>query len=155
MRREERDTPAMRHQPAPRPVGRLAAVQYVFPHCRVIVDEGARYVESLLEDGTKVGATPNRDDESLRLCAELGYGDDTWVMSRDHELSHTWLAHLEDRPWSPTMWRLAHPDSSEVASDVEVAAEEARVLRFQRALDKAVPRPWDTSVEIGRLPLPW
>jgi hypothetical protein len=130
-------------------------VQFRFPRCRVLVDEDARYVESRMEDGTKVGATPNRDEWSLKISAELGYGDDTWQMSRDHELSHTWLAHLEGKPWSPTMWRLAHPDSSDVADDVEVAQEEARVLDFQRTLDKGRPRPWETSPEIEQLPLSW
>jgi hypothetical protein len=130
-------------------------VQYVFPRCRVIVDEDAQYVESRMEDGTKVGATANRDEKSLRTAADLGYGDDTWAMSRDHELSHAWLAHLEGKPWSPTMWRLAHPQSSEVADDVAVAEEETRVLDFQRTLDKAVPRPWETSDEVERLPLAW
>ena len=86
---------------------------------------------------------------------ELGYGDDTWMMSRDHELSHTWLAHLDGRPWSPTMWRLAHPSSSDVADDVAVAEEEARVLDFQRGLDKSGPRPWDTSEDVERRPLSW
>lgn len=130
-------------------------MQYVFPRCRVIVDEGSRYVESLMEDGAKVGATPNLDDWTLKIAAELGYGDDTWAMSRDHELSHTWLAHVEGQPWSPTMWRLAHPESTGSAGDVEVAEEEARVLEFQRALDKDRPRPWETSDDIERLPLPW
>lgn len=130
-------------------------MQYVFPRCRVVVDEDARYVESRMEDGTKVGATPNRDERSLAIAAELGYGDDTWLMSRDHELSHTWLAHLDGRPWSPTMWRLAHPYSSDVADDVAVAEEEARVLEFQRTLDKAQPRPWDTAADIERQPITW
>ncbi len=139
----------------PPPVGRLPAVQYVFPRCRVLVDEAARYVESRMDDGTKVGATPNRDEGSLRTAAELGYGDDTWAMSRDHELSHTWLSHLAGRPWSPTMWRLAHPHSSDVAGDTEVAEEEAQVLGFQRTLDKSAARPWDTAFELERLPLTW
>ena len=130
-------------------------MQYVFPHCRVIVDEDTRYVESRMEDGTKVGATANRDDHSLAIAEELGYGDDTWTMSRDHELSHTWLAHLAGLPWSPTMWRLAHPDSPDVADDVAVAEEEARVLDFQRSLDKSKPRPWETSDEVDRQPNSW
>ena len=130
-------------------------MQYVFPRCRVLVDEEARYVESRMEDGTKVGATANGDERSRRTAAELGYGDDTWAMSRDHELSHTWLAHLEGAPWSPTMWRLAHPQGSDVADDVAVAEEESRVLAFQGTLDKSSPRPWDTSTEIERLPISW
>lgn len=130
-------------------------MQYVFPHCRVLVDEQARYVESQMHDGTTVGATANADEASRRTAAELGYGDDTWAMSRDHELSHAWLAHRDGRIWSPTMWRLAHPDSSDVADDTAVAEEEARVLEFQRTLDKTTPRPWDTSADVERLPLPW
>ena len=130
-------------------------MQFVFPHCRVIVDEESRYVESRMDDGSKVGATPNDDEASLRTAEELGYGTDTWAMTRDHELSHAWLAHLDGRPWSPTMWRLAHPDSSDVAGDTEVAEEEARVLAFQRSLDKTAPPPWEISTLIRRLPLPW
>lgn len=130
-------------------------MRYVFPRCQVLVDERGRYVESRMEDGTTVGATPNRDERSLAIAAELGYGDDTWRMSRDHELSHTWLAHLEGKPWSPTMWRLAHPHSEDVADDVAVAEEESRVLEFQRSLDKSRPRPWETSGDVERHPLTW
>ena len=130
-------------------------MRFVFPRCEVLVDEDGRYVESRMEDGTTVGATPNGDERSLAIAAELGYGDDTWQMSRDHELSHTWLAHVEGRPWSPTMWRLAHPHSDDVADDATVAEEEARVLEFQRALDKSRPRPWETSDEVERRPLAW
>ncbi len=130
-------------------------MRYVFPRCVVLVDQRARYVETRMEDRTKVGATPNRDDWSLRISSGLGYGDDTWAMSRDHELAHTWLAHVEGKPWSATMWRLAHPDSEEVAGDAEVAEEEAMVLEFQRTLDKSHSRPWDTSAAIDRLPLAW
>jgi hypothetical protein len=130
-------------------------VQYVFPRCRVIVDEDAGYVESRMEDGTKVGATANRDEHSLAIAVQLGYGDDTWQMSRDHELAHTWLAHLAGLPWSPTMWRLAHPDSADVADDAAVAEEESRVLEFQRQLDKTGPRPWDVSDDVERQPIAW
>ncbi len=130
-------------------------MQYVFPHCRVLVDEESRYVETCFPDGTKVGATPNSDGTTLLMGIDLGYGDDTWRMSRDHELSHTWLAHRAQRPWSPTIWRLAHPETEAVAGDAEVAEEEAVVLAFQRLLDKAAPRPWDLSSEIAKLPLPW
>lgn len=130
-------------------------MQYVFPRCRVFVDECARYVETRFEDGTRVGSTPNVDPGSLFMCVDLGYGHDTWLMSRDHELSHTWLAYQDRQALSPTMWRLAHPDSSDVAGDVEVADEEARVLEFQRHLDKRGVRPWDTSPAIEKLALPW
>jgi|GEM_PF-4871158 len=122
---------------------------YRFRGCEVVVDERSRYVETRFPDGTKVGSTPNRDDDSLRLAASLGYGDDTWAMSRDHEIAHAWLAHLRGADRSPTMWRLAHPEG-EVISDDEVREEEAEVLELQGALDKAAIRPWDHGDEVER-----
>jgi hypothetical protein len=131
-------------------------MQYEFARHVVVVDPAQRYVETRFPDGTTVGATPNRDDHSLRIARDLGYGDDTWAMSLDHELCHSWLAQVADQPWSPTLWRLAHPDDLDVANDVEVAEEEARVLEFQRRLDKDAPRPWDTAPVPRRAPgLPW
>lgn len=120
-------------------------MQYIFPRCAVLIDEEGHYVETRFEDGSRVGSTPNRDAHSLRVAADLGYGDDTWLMSRDHELAHTWLAHLDGRPWSPTMWRLAHPSGEDLPNDDEVAYEEERILEFQRGLDKTAPRPWDVA----------
>jgi hypothetical protein len=130
-------------------------VRYVFPFCTVLVDDTGRYVETRFEDGTKVGSTPNRDPHTLNVSEELGYGDDTWAMSRDHELAHSWLAHLDGRRWSPTMWRLAHPWDDGVPDDDAVAHEEARVLEFQRTLDKTAPRPWDVADVPRREPLVW
>src|SRR3954453_23023328 len=118
-------------------------VQYVFPACAVLIDEDGRYVETRFEDGAKVGSTPNRDEHSLRVAAELGYGDDTWTMSPDHEVAHSWLAHLDGRPGSRTVWRVPPPRGGDVPDDAEVAEEEARVLEFQKGLDKGQPRPWD------------
>jgi hypothetical protein len=130
-------------------------VQYVFPSCAVLVDERGRYVETRFPDGTKVGSTPNDDPHTLRTAADLGYGVDTFAMSRDHEVAHTWLAHLAGRPWSPTMWRLAHPYDDDLPNDDEVAREEATVLAFQRTIDKAQPRPWDLADVPEKAPLPW
>ena len=130
-------------------------MQYDFPRCAVLVDVQGRYVETRFPDGTKVGSTPNRDPHTLDTARELGYGDDTFAMSCDHEVAHTWLAHLDGRPWSPTMWRLAHPDGEELPDDDEVAEEEQRVLDFQKTLDKAAPRPWDVADVPTKSPLPW
>ena len=130
-------------------------MQYEFPNCAVLVDEQGRYVETRFPDGTKVGSTPNRDPHTLRTAAELGYGDDTFAMSRDHEISHSWLALLDGRPHSPTMWRLAHPYGDELPDDAQVAEEEARVLAFQRTLDKRAPRPWDLADVPKKSDLPW
>jgi hypothetical protein len=121
----------------------------------VLVDDSARYVETRFPDGSKVGSTPNHDGHSLRTARHLGYGDDTWAMSRDHELVHTWLAHLGGLPWSPTMWRLAHPDGPDLPDDVQVAEEETMVLEFQRLIDKGSPRPWESATVPAKVPLPW
>ena len=119
---------------------------YTLGACRVVVDDERRYLATRFPDGTEVGATPNTDPASLAMAAELGYGADTWAMSRDHELAHTWIAHVEGRSWSPTLYRLGHPSSGPlVPSDDDVAHEEARVLDFQRRLDKSAPRPWDAT----------
>lgn len=133
----------------------FARMRYVFPGCSVLIDELNRYVETRFADGTKVGSTPNRDPHSLRVAADLGYADDTWAMSRDHELGHSWLAFIDGLPWSPTMWRLAHPEYPGLPSDAEVAEEEATVLEFQRTIEKAAPRCWDLAEVPLKQPLPW
>jgi hypothetical protein len=126
-------------------VDSFAPVRYLFPYCTVIVDEDALYVETRFADGTSVGSTPNDDPHTMQMAEDLGYGSDTWAMSKDHELLHTWIAHLEGRRWSDTMWRVAHPDQLGSIGDIAVAEEETRVLEFQRQLDKDAPRPWDSA----------
>jgi hypothetical protein len=130
-------------------------VQYAYPHCTVIIDEAAHYVETRFTDGAIVGSTPNQDDHTLKMAAELGYGTDTWTMSKDHEMAHTWLAHVAGLPWSATFWRISHPTEQGSIGDDEVADEETRVLEFQRHLDKAAPRPWDRSDIPTVDTLPW
>ena len=130
-------------------------MQYIFPGWSVLVDERAHYVETRFPDGTKVGSSPTRDPHSLSVAADLGYGDDTWTMSRDHELGHSWLALIGGLAWSPTIWRLAHPYGPDLPDDREVAEEEARVLEFQRVLDKAATRCWDLADVPLKQPLPW
>jgi hypothetical protein len=130
-------------------------VQYLFPRCTVIVDEVARYVETRFQDGSTVGSTPNADEHTLELAHQLGYGTDTWTMSKDHEICHTWMAHLEGQPYSATFWRIAHPALTDSIGDDDVADEEARVLDFQRDLAKDQPRPWDTGDVAVERSLPW
>jgi hypothetical protein len=130
-------------------------VQYRFPRCLVLVDAAGKYVETRFPDGSRVGSTPNRDDHTKRVAEELGYGDNTFAMSSDHELSHTWLAHLDGLPWSRTMWRLAHPYEDDLPNDDEVAEEEERILEFQKTLAKDQPRPWDLAEIPLKLPLDW
>jgi hypothetical protein len=133
----------------------LRSVLYRFPHCEVAVDEAQRYVETRFADGTKVGSTPNDDGWTLHVAADLGYGQDSWTMSKDHEIAHTWMAHLRGLRWSATMWRLAHPRALEAVGDAEVADEEAAVLEFQRSIDKVAARPWDLATVPTKARLRW
>ena len=121
----------------------------------MVVDEEQRYVETRFPDDSKVGSTPNADAHTMDVARDLGYGDDTWAMSRDHEISHSWLAYLDGVPHSPTMWRLAHPYDDALPNDAEVAEEEARVLAFQATLDKSAPRPWESGEIPVKPELPW
>jgi hypothetical protein len=110
---------------------------YRFGDVTVTVDEVSRVLVSWFADGTCVTATPNHRVDDYDLAAELGYGDDTWAMSKDHELAHHWLGP------SRVLWALAHPYEPDRPSDRDIALEEAAVLDFQRGLDKNQPRPWD------------
>lgn len=55
-----------------------------------------------------VEAAAQDSDEYRRRAQELGYGTDTARMSRDHEISHSLLAHWLGRPASPTLIEIAH-----------------------------------------------
>jgi hypothetical protein len=118
--------------------------EYVFAGCTVIVDEEHRYLETWFPDGTRVPAAPNYDAASIERAHDLGYEGDTWAMTRDHELAHSWLAVTSGLGQSPTLWHLAHPEA-EPLGEHDVNGEEARVLRFQRTLSKPGPRPWDVA----------
>lgn len=107
-----------------------------FKHCQVVVDDENRYLVTRFEDGTYVPATPNYTDDDILRAYELGYDGDTWQLSLDHEVAHTFLATREGLQASPTLWKIAHPDFT--LSAAAIANEEARVLEFQRLLVK----PW-------------
>jgi hypothetical protein len=67
-------------------------------------------------------------------------------MTKDHELAHTWLAMRRGLPHSPVLWAVAH--DLELDSD-EVRDEEAKVLAFQKALVKDLPKPWSGFFDRG------
>jgi hypothetical protein len=50
-----------------------------------------------------VPAFPPDDEYQLRNAQELGYGNDRFLASRDHELAHSLLAHWLGLPESPTL----------------------------------------------------
>lgn len=70
-----------------------------------------------------------------RTAAWAGFGDPR-AYAISHDLTHHWLADLEDRP-SPALWEAAHRAPPSEAS----ALEELRVNALQRAVRR---RPLET-----------
>ena len=104
-----------------------------FRHCKLRVWPETQYCETVFEDGTKVPAAPGQDDSYREQARECGYGDDTWALCLQHEAFHTMLAEFEGRPWSPTLWAVAHPGGR--LTREEAWDEEERVLNFQKQLN--------------------
>lgn len=94
---------------------------------QVRIFEDARYLETLFEDGTKVGAAPQDTDDYRATAERLGYGADTWSMCREHEIAHTFVTQALGLPYSPTLWAVAHGHHNG-----EMWAEEELVLAYQR-----------------------
>lgn len=120
--------------------------------CTYTIDEEHRLAWTTFPDGTKLVAAPNFDDDSVDLACDLGY-DSTWAMSRDHELLHTIIAFTSGLPYSPTLWKVAHPEDPDNISNREVAIEEAAVLHAQKLLrsqrgEMANFRLWNTNSDV-------
>lgn len=85
-------------------------------------------------DGYPFVSTGNPDDPaSVALAHELGYDGDTWAMSRDHELLHSWLAVRRGLPFSPTLWAVSRGDKRLTADPIR-EWEEGDVLALQKFL---------------------
>lgn len=84
--------------------------------------------------GRDVVATGNPGDlDAVALAHSLGYGGDTWAMSRDHELLHSWLAVRRGLPFSPTLWAVSRGDKH-LTADAIRDWEEGDVLALQKFL---------------------
>jgi len=102
-----------------------------FLHCTVAIDREGRYVETVFADGAKVSAMPHDTPEYRQHARELGYGDDTAAMSREHEVCHSLIAEARGEDVSPTLFAVAH---NEPANTLHYF-EERLVLDFQRYLN--------------------
>ena len=56
-----------------------------------------------LHDGREIKAWPQEDEAYRARAVELGYGADTFAMSRDHEILHSLIAVWLGLPESPTL----------------------------------------------------
>lgn len=119
---------------------------YTIGECVITVDEEARTVTTRFPDGAELVGCPNFDGASFARAHELGYQGDTWAMSRDHELAHSWLSVQAGLTRSYALWVAAHPETIRYrAVRQAIDAEEGWVLAWQRSLDKTEPRPWETA----------
>jgi hypothetical protein len=99
----------------------------------VHVYDDQRYLETLFEDGTKVPACPQDNDKYRSQARQLGYGDDTWRMCKDHEMAHTVVCQAFGLPYSPTLWAVAHGHAQMIPGKPGwMTAEEDLVLAYQR-----------------------
>lgn len=90
------------------------------------------YLETVFEDGAKVGAAPE-PQRDIQTARSYGYRDDTTGLWLDHDPAHSWLAVKKGLRVSPTLWAVAHERAdSGTPTWEEQAAEEAYVLDFQR-----------------------
>lgn len=111
--------------------------RYRIGDCVVVVLDRWQTVRTEFPDGSEAVAQAETTDAAIDRAVDMGY-DSTWDMTRDHELAHTWLAVQQGERFSTTLWLVAH--DSDLDQNV-VRAEEARVLRQQKALGAA--GPWE------------
>jgi hypothetical protein len=79
-----------------------------------------------LADGCEIPAAAQDTETYRQRAAELGYGEDTTAMSREHEIGHSILAEILGLPESPTLRGVARGKYFE-----GWRAEEAAVLGLQ------------------------
>jgi hypothetical protein len=82
---------------------------------------------TLYPDGALVEACAQDSDVYRATARAHGYGEDTALLSREHELCHGLLAAMLGLPHSPTLWAVAHG-----TDDPTGPLEEAAVLAVQR-----------------------
>lgn len=75
-----------------------------------------RHLLTTFPDGTTIHAIPAVDDDLVG-----------WL----HDLVHHLVAEALHLEHSPTLWRVAHPDTPGLVDDRRVALEEAAVLAIQ------------------------
>lgn len=89
-------------------------------------------VVTVLPDGRRVHAVPERNAEQAETANRLGYGDDVDAMTRDHDPLHSLLANWLGLDSS---YSLRHAAGSLADDEMHLAAlEEDAVLAIQRLI---------------------
>lgn len=99
------------------------------PDVKLEVWPETQYLHTIFFPNKQVRAAPENTPDYWHRAHKLGYTS-AWHMCLEHELLHTLLA---PKGISYTLWGLAH----ELDMDQNIVAEEeAKVLEFQRLLNK-------------------
>src|SRR3954470_16443524 len=64
-----------------------------FRYGLTLVEVFAGWVRTTLPDGVQILAMPQTSEEDVARARSLGYADDVWAMTRDHDRFHALLAH--------------------------------------------------------------
>lgn len=119
----------------------MSVEKFHFEHCYVTVDTDNHVIATHYPDGTIAFGVPQDTDDYRATAKNLGYGDDTWLMTVEHELMHTALAEIRGEDHSGSIWAQAHkPEGFEFDPKTQMPRkgqeEEARLFLFQKLLCK-------------------
>ena len=112
-----------------------------FKHCYVTIDTDNKLVSTHYADGSVAHGVPQDTDAYRATAKSLGYKDDTWLMTVEHELFHTALAESRGEHHSGSLWAQAHkPLGFEFDPTKDMPKkgreEEERLFEVQRLLCK-------------------
>ena len=92
---------------------------------------GGYCMETVFDDGTSVGACPLWNDQDYKDRARsLGYGDDLWQMTLEHEIAHTVIGEINGTVHSLVLWHVAHGDGHPYPEGTKT--EEGKALAMMR-----------------------
>jgi hypothetical protein len=123
--------------------------EYIIGLCRICVCDATRSLKTYFPDGTSLEAGANDDDDSQKWALDLGYSN-TWDMSREHEILHTWLALKQGMKFSPTLWSVANRGKEGCLKRVDQGQEEWLICCFQRWMNLGEYHPvLDRLTDLG------
>ncbi len=83
---------------------------YTFPACWVHIDEEGSFLHTAFADGRTLESVPHPRKDGATARA-YGYGEDAWLLWRQHDVLHHLVGTLFGHGQSPTIWSVAHEDA--------------------------------------------
>lgn len=101
---------------------------YYIGQNRIEVFEDTQTVKITFPDGTHILSAPQDNDEYRKTALDLGYGNDTWAMCKEHDPFHIFIAVMNGKATSRALYRASlgkEPDDKD-------REEEFLVLSYQK-----------------------